>query len=65
MSLHNAFQITGAIKSIRIWFEREPKFNGRVRQPGIVADTLGEELTKLSSHLTRLASHYSADEDKL
>ncbi|WP_020468970.1 ATP-dependent DNA helicase [Zavarzinella formosa] len=52
-------------QNIRMWYEREPKFNGRVRQPGIVADLLGEELTKLSSHLTRLANQFSADEDKM
>ena len=52
-------------QNVRAWHNREPKFNGRVREPGIVADMLGEELTKMTSHLTRLASQFSAEEDKL
>lgn len=52
-------------QNVRMWYEREPKFNGRVRQTEIVSDIMGEEFSKLTTHLTRLANQYSSEEDKM
>jgi len=53
-------------QNVRMWAERAgPRFNGRVREPGVFADLVGEELTKLASHLMRLAAQHSSEEDKM
>jgi ATP-dependent DNA helicase DinG len=42
-----------------------PRATGRVREKGIVADVLSEELTKLASQLTRCALELSAKEEQI
>lgn len=47
------------------WHAGQQRGTGRVRQPGVVADGLSEELEKLASKLTALSKTHSSDEDKL
>jgi ATP-dependent DNA helicase DinG len=47
------------------WHQRQPGGTGRVREPNIVPDVLSEELTKLSSHLDRLAKGIESEEEKI
>ena len=51
--------------AIRAWLARQPKANGRVRQPNIVADPLSEELKKLASQLVALSEPLKAEEEKI
>ncbi len=52
--------------SVRDWQDRQgPRGTGRVREPGIVANGLSEELTKLASNLTRCAGNLKSDEEKI
>ncbi len=50
---------------LRDWHQRQPKGTGRVREPHIVPDPLSEELTKLASHINRLAKEIKSDEEKI
>ncbi len=53
-------------QSVRTWIDRQgPRATGRVREPGIVADVLSEELTKLASHLTRCSQTLHSNEEKI
>ena len=51
--------------AVHHWQASQARGTGRVRQPGVVADGLSEELDKLASKLTQLAATHSSDEDKL
>jgi ATP-dependent DNA helicase DinG len=48
------------------WLQEQGKgTTGRVREPHIVPDVVGEELKKLASHLTELAGKLKSDEEKM
>ncbi len=51
--------------AVHHWHAGQQRGTGRVRQPGVVADSLSEELDKLASKLTKLAAAHNSDEDKL
>ena len=51
--------------AVHNWHANQQRGTGRVRQAGVVADSLSEELDKLASKLTKLASAHNSDEDKL
>ena len=53
--------------SVHHWYANQPKgkFNGRVRTPNPVKDTLGEPLQKLASALVVLAKSHANEDDKL
>ncbi len=52
-------------EELAAWLARPENRTGRVRRPGIVADVLSEELTKLGSDLMRLAKPLQADEERI
>jgi ATP-dependent DNA helicase DinG len=53
-------------QSVRVWQDRQgPRGTGRVRERGIVANGLSEELTKLGSQLTRRAEAMKSEEEKI
>ena len=47
------------------WHANQQRSNGRVRSPGVVADPLSEELTKLATALDRIAEEIEAEEQKV
>src|SRR5581483_6603926 len=47
------------------WHQRQPGGTGRVRTPNVVKESLSEELTKLSSHVDRLADKIESEEEKI
>ncbi len=51
--------------SILDWFQLQGKTNGRVRTPGIVPDSLSEELDKLAAIINTIAVKISSDEEKI
>jgi ATP-dependent DNA helicase DinG len=51
--------------SILAWQFRQPRTNGRVRQPNIVPDPLSEELHKLAHCLDQIAERLESDEQKV
>src|SRR5262249_35084246 len=51
--------------SVRTWKDQQARGTGRVREPGIVPDTLSEELNKLASNMSRCAEALPSDEEKV
>jgi ATP-dependent DNA helicase DinG len=51
--------------SLHAWLASQPRGTGRVRQPGVVPDPLSEELLKLASALTDVATRLTTDEEKV
>jgi ATP-dependent DNA helicase DinG len=47
------------------WFARQPRGTGRVRSPHPVADTLSEELLKLTTALKKIADDLDEQEEKV
>jgi len=52
-------------EALAAWRERQHGGTGRVREAQIVTESLSEELTKLGSHLYRLADDLQSDEEKI
>lgn len=52
-------------QNIRMWYERQPKFNGRISTPKIVTDIVTPECDKLTTQLTRIANQFDQEADKL
>jgi ATP-dependent DNA helicase DinG len=51
--------------SVHHWHAGQSRGTGRVRQPGVVADVLSEELDKLASCLLLIAKTLTKDEEKI
>jgi len=51
--------------AVHQWYLARPEGTGRVRQPGIVPDTLSEELAKLATRLYELAQGRDSEEEQL
>ena len=51
--------------SIHTWNAMQTSRSGRVRQPGIVANPLSEELTKLASQIQECTKKLKSDEEKM
>lgn len=50
---------------LRAWHYRQPNGAGRVRKPGLVPDTLSEELRKLATRLHDVAKPLSSEEEQI
>lgn len=55
---------TAFFEAISLWKQQQAGSEVRVRQPDVVADSLTEELIKLSSEVKRLARDVNAEEEK-
>ena len=51
--------------NVHHWHAAQSRGTGRVRQPGLVADVLSEELDKLASCLNTIAKKLTKDEEKI
>jgi ATP-dependent DNA helicase DinG len=51
--------------AVQQWHASQPRGTGRVREPGVVADTLSEELGKLANCLHTIAGNLKADEERV
>lgn len=51
--------------SLHSWHASQPRGTGRVRHPGIVPDTLSEELGKLATTLQTIAKKLTSEEEKI
>jgi ATP-dependent DNA helicase DinG len=51
--------------SLSGWLASQPRGTGRVRRPGVVPDVLSEEMLKLGSALTDVATRLNAEEEKV
>ncbi|MCI0455787.1 MAG: DEAD/DEAH box helicase [Gemmataceae bacterium] len=52
-------------RDVLAWHFRQPGGTGRVRTPGVVPDTLSEELLKLASGLNHIADKLESEEEKI
>jgi len=50
---------------LRAWSYRQSGGNGRVRRPGLVPDSLSEELRKLASRLRDVAKPLASEEEQI